>query len=270
MKSSILAVLAIGFFFLTGCQKEHVQKNGALTLELAGAKNGGAGPETSIKSGLLFWYPFNGNANDASGNGSNGAVNGPTLTKDRYGRKNSAYYFSGGGDIRTSNAGPSGNPNTSVSFWMKTNTQRWGSIIGWGNNSTPSYAFHVSVNLVPGSIDFSTGGQNPVAYDNGISFANDYSTNTWSHYVVTYDGTLGANVLSASVYKNGLKMTTVLKSVVYPFATNIQNIPNMTIGGGFDISFPTAPFEGSLDDIRVYGRVLTAAEITYLAKNKCD
>jgi hypothetical protein len=45
--------------------------------------------------GLVAFYPFSGNANDASGNGHNGAVNGATLTTDRYGNANSAYYFDG-------------------------------------------------------------------------------------------------------------------------------------------------------------------------------
>lgn len=31
-----------------------------------------------IKTGLIAYYPFNGNANDESGNGNNGAVNGAT------------------------------------------------------------------------------------------------------------------------------------------------------------------------------------------------
>jgi hypothetical protein len=33
--------------------------------------------------GLVAWYPFNGNANDESGNGNDGTVNGATLTADR-------------------------------------------------------------------------------------------------------------------------------------------------------------------------------------------
>jgi hypothetical protein len=32
--------------------------------------------------GLVAWYPFNGNANDESGNGNNGTVNGAWLIKN--------------------------------------------------------------------------------------------------------------------------------------------------------------------------------------------
>jgi Tol biopolymer transport system component len=40
--------------------------------------------------GLIAFYPFNGNANDESGNGNDGTVNGATLTTDRFGNENSA------------------------------------------------------------------------------------------------------------------------------------------------------------------------------------
>ena len=43
--------------------------------------------------GLVAYYPFNGNANDESGNGNNGVVHGATLTTDRFGNANAAYDF---------------------------------------------------------------------------------------------------------------------------------------------------------------------------------
>jgi hypothetical protein len=46
-------------------------------------------------NGLIGWWPFNGNANDESGNGNNGTVNGSTLASDRNGVSNSAYSFNG-------------------------------------------------------------------------------------------------------------------------------------------------------------------------------
>ena len=46
-------------------------------------------------NGLVGWWPFNGNANDESGNGNNGTVNVATLTSDRFGVVNKAYSFDG-------------------------------------------------------------------------------------------------------------------------------------------------------------------------------
>jgi hypothetical protein len=48
-----------------------------------------------ISDGLVAYYPFNGNANDESGNGNNGAVNGATLIADRFGNANKAYSLDG-------------------------------------------------------------------------------------------------------------------------------------------------------------------------------
>ena len=46
-------------------------------------------------NGLVGWWPFTGNANDESGNGNNGTVNGATLTSDRFGNAGKAYSFNG-------------------------------------------------------------------------------------------------------------------------------------------------------------------------------
>ena len=51
-----------------------------------------------LNDGLVAYYPFNGNANDESGNGNDGSVNGATLTEDRFDNENSAYSFDGVND----------------------------------------------------------------------------------------------------------------------------------------------------------------------------
>ena len=51
--------------------------------------------QINLDSGLVAHYPFNGNANDESGNGNDGTVNGATLTTDRFGNANKAYSFDG-------------------------------------------------------------------------------------------------------------------------------------------------------------------------------
>jgi hypothetical protein len=48
-----------------------------------------------ITNGLVAYYPFDGNANDASGNGNNGTVYGATLTADRFGVQGKAMAFNG-------------------------------------------------------------------------------------------------------------------------------------------------------------------------------
>ena len=52
-------------------------------------------PNYVSTNGLVGYWPFNGNANDESGNGNNGTVNGATLTTDKNGISNRAYSFDG-------------------------------------------------------------------------------------------------------------------------------------------------------------------------------
>jgi gliding motility-associated-like protein len=52
-------------------------------------------PSYISTSGLIAWYPFNGNSNDESGNALNGIVSGATLTSDRFGVSNQSYSFNG-------------------------------------------------------------------------------------------------------------------------------------------------------------------------------
>lgn len=43
---------------------------------------------------LIAWYPFNGNADDLSGNGNNGFAVSATLNSDRFNNANTAYELS--------------------------------------------------------------------------------------------------------------------------------------------------------------------------------
>ena len=52
-------------------------------------------PSYVPSDGLVAYYPFNGNVNDASGNGNDGVNTGAVLTIDRHGNSDSAFYFSG-------------------------------------------------------------------------------------------------------------------------------------------------------------------------------
>ena len=94
-------------------------------------------------NGLVGYWPFNGNANDVSGNGNNGTVNGATLTTDRFGNANSAYSFDGVDDFINKNNWSSlnGNQDFSVNFWLKyLPSTGWMVSFGQPQNSN---AFHI-------------------------------------------------------------------------------------------------------------------------------
>ena len=87
-------------------------------------------PSYVSTNGLVGYWPFNGNAQDASGNGNHGTVNGATLSTDRNSLTNSAYFFT------TDNWSPGSqlseifipyspnisSPNISVMAWINPST----------------------------------------------------------------------------------------------------------------------------------------------------
>jgi len=102
-------------------------------------------------NGLVAWYPFSGNANDESGNGNNGAVNGASLDLDRFGNAQSAYSFDGLNDdiLVPHNAQFNSYPLT-INLWMKSNGDADGGILltkyccsnwqGWDIQVSPTNA----------------------------------------------------------------------------------------------------------------------------------
>ncbi len=100
-----------------------------------------------INDGLIADYPFNGNANDESGNGNNGTVYEAVLTTDRFGNLDSAYSFDGVDDyIDIGNNVKPAIPAT-VSAWVNINSQGSNGIFGNDSWTTWDYnGIHITIN----------------------------------------------------------------------------------------------------------------------------
>jgi hypothetical protein len=215
-------------------------------------------------NGLVGYWPFNGNANDESGNGNNGTVNGATLTTDRFGNANSAYGFDGLSNfIQTINSGPTGT-GISVSYWYKSiQTNENIGVVVFGGNSWASY-FEVTHNHWSSQQGPCNG---PAITGGGTLFnpGSNYNPNNgnWHHVLVVLpNGSTSFN--QTQFYLDG-----VLLNGSCSFANYGAPIPN--IGSANPIKFgcswqPAHPnyYNGTLDDISIYNRALTPAEITQL------
>jgi hypothetical protein len=73
-------------------------------------------------NGLVGYWPFSGNANDASGNGNNGTVNGATLTTDRFGSINNSYQFIENTDMISISNTTINPQDFTISGWCKLNS----------------------------------------------------------------------------------------------------------------------------------------------------
>ena len=215
-------------------------------------------------NGLVGWWPFNGNANDESGNGNNGTVNGATLSADRFGNVAQAYSFDGYNDeVRVPNQSVLNLiGDFSISGWYKTsvfpsyNTSH--TIIGKRDDGlsccSPNVPYHLSVNYAQNGVDF----RKPcLAVANGsYNFCQSDSTVSlyqWINIALTY------SFDTCRIYMNGILSHAA-------FFSNSYRSPNSSdlLIGSINRAYGDEYMNGQLDDIGIWNRALTQQEITDL------
>jgi len=215
-------------------------------------------------TGLLGWWPFNGNANDESGNGNNGTVNGATLTTDRYGNTSSAYNFNGN-YIRTLQPGPLGGGSRTVSFWLNMNNNSLVShSISYGSNASGGTRFSIAVQPACSSA---------VGTDINL-IASSISTNgaldigNWHHMVIVFDSAQNQNIEDIKYYLDGVLINQLCGNVnTTGSVINTGSSEPLTFGRYCDLQSTQNNgylFYGSLDDIGIWNRALTQQEVTNL------
>jgi len=216
-------------------------------------------------NGLVGWWGFNGNANDESGNGNHGTVNGSTLTTDRFGNQNGAYSFDGVNDFIQLPNNPSIAPqNISVSCWFKINSTTTNQTLirlrfsGYSITYNFTFQFGSIASDKLATNFFITGGANYAQ-----PFSNVVNDNNWHNIVFTFDGLIysvyidGNQTFSASNFGSG--------SLLYNNSGN-----GYAIGRDGDNS--NWYFGGLFDDLGIWNRALTQQEITnlYNAQSPCQ
>jgi hypothetical protein len=207
-------------------------------------------PPIDLTTGLVAYYPFSGNAGDSSGNGNHGTVNGATLATDRFGKVNSAYSFAS-----STISVPykpylafSDTKKFSVSIWIFTGiNNRNTHYLGMRQPGAQTQFWQLYSPSTGIGFNSWTGGT-----INGVFAQNQQiPLNQWTNVVGTYDSGVW------KLYLNGILIQSANNIAAF---NNDVNTP-LTIGnsGNFE------PFNGLLDDVRIYIKALTQAEITYLA-----
>jgi hypothetical protein len=232
----IAVLLAVGFFSATTSQAQ-----------------------TFLTNGLVAYYPFNGNANDASGNGNNGTVYGATLTPDRFGNPNAAYYFNGTNsyiDIPQNSVLNSLTTNFTLSAWIWQQSAKpdgyrildkntAGEPAGWtldtdGCNGNPGDGLRLQGAYVETASACDVSGQTA------------YSLMQWHHVVATVSGTNGWVYLDGTLDGSGI----------------VGNIPVNTLDVFIGLAHPGRGsgfwFNGDIDDVRIYNVTLSSNEVAQL------
>ncbi len=218
-------------------------------------------PPSWLNEGLVAYYPFDGYANDASGNGNDGTVNDVTLVADRHGAGGNAAGFAG--SSASISVMPSSSLNSipvdtyTVGFWIRTNAEQQDSYIvsrNAGNNSQWAFIY-TQESGTRSTVNLSTGfGQNDIP---GAPKKNTHvgvTVDQWSSIVFVTDRD------QTTIYMNGTDQRAIRPGLTWPTIPNTE----LLIGGTVHEGRSANAFTGQLDDIRIYNRALSASEVTSL------
>ena len=197
-------------------------------------------------NGLVGYWPFNGNANDTSGNVNNGTVNRAALTSDRFGNLNSAYSFLQNQTITVPD-------NTSFHLTQNLSISIWVYCLANGQTLIrKGYDYGIDI----GNITDTQSGLYPIFFTPNLFTQSPLKLNTWNHIVAV------RNNSSRFVYINGILNSTLNNSTSFAITNNL-----LTIG-----SWNGEPINAKLDDIGIWNRALTQDEITnlYYSEKSCQ
>ena len=249
--------------FLKQIKKTTVLITTMLLIFVVGCKKGIDNPEPQkdyleygkvIKKGLIAYYPFDGNANDYSGNKYDGVVNGPSNSIGRFGQQGGALKFNGIDDyIEIPYFSNFNSDSGTVCFWIKTtesiNENKKASVIS--KIDTVGFGYILNVN---GFHDF--------WFDykiQNLKAAESMQTNYWE------DG----KYLFLAVTFSTTKLTMYCQR--YPTVENTFEIGELRFNNnnqplfiGKSLISQYEYFEGEIDDLLIYNRALNKDEILEL------
>lgn len=228
-------------------------------------------------NGLVGYWPFNGNANDESGNGHHGTVNGAVLTTDRFGNSESAYSFDGSsqiyneGNLRTLF---DNNNSYSINIWFKASENNELLLFACdGNNSYPYKRTYIRLDIRDERNTIVYGRYNDATMiqygDVAVWFQlpKIIDLNTWYYLSINYDG---ADVTGYLDSQSLTKIENVGWSKDHNKSMGGPDALTKGVKFGNNYQNNNPPFEGKIDDIIIYDRILGSAEVNQIYyENTC-
>lgn len=222
--------------------------------------------QVNLNSGLVAHYPFNGNANDVTGNNHHGQlINGLQLAADRFGTPNSAYQFDGVDDyIKVLDNGAFSSPTFSLVLWFQSQSNALQNLVGKrqfttvGGTGGAQYQFFINYPPFPGIGSNLVGNNSSCSSISSSSYINTDSwicTNKWYCAVITFDGS------RHKIYIDGV----LKKDEPTAFNSFLACSSDLRFGNWWQGDL--LPYKGLMDDIRWYNRSLSQAEVTALYGN---
>jgi hypothetical protein len=229
---------------------------------------------------LEAYFPFNGNAADATGHCHDAAVAGASLTPDRGGAVDKAYLFDNDDMIVLAREQGLDLSKFTIGFWFKVNAlpRPWRPCPGVGccakqtlitksSGQSPDHDggnFNLSIFKCGGSSTVTLayvhanapapGTTGPLQFTN-IKDPKSFGVGQWQHAAVTYDGT------TVRIFLNGNLSSSTSAP---PPALNNQPVRLGRTGVVAAAEEFNQPFQGVLDEVRIYNDALPAAEVAKL------
>ena len=254
--------VAAGTYSITASKSAYVPNSAQITISTG--KGGKADiPLTFIGTGnsdaLVAYYPFNGNAKDATGHGHDGINSGATLTTDRHGNANRAFRFGDSTFVTVPHDDRLNLPGTesfTISAWAKLEGAQadYTGIVAKGRqrNPFPGYMLVVRNLHNPGNVAGGAVGDQGELLAFGKSKLDD---GAWHCITMVYNDVLK----QLKLYVDGsLQSTTTLSAL----STAFSNTEPLLIGIERNRHIW---FTGAIDEVRVYRVALTAIEVETLA-----
>jgi uncharacterized delta-60 repeat protein len=203
-----------------------------------------------ISYGIVAYYPFNGDANDLSGNGFNGLVNGANLSSDRFGNGAKAYRFTSPQNIQFTNIPLTRSVDWTICAWMTSDSiSQSGIAVGLGHDDgTVAGADGMEIGITADA-GF-TNGSAYFGYINGNPVANSQyitATNQWHQVALVNDA--GVSRLYVDSTEVGSTSGTAALAPT-----------SFTIGSATGMRY----FAGKVDEVRIYNRPLSSSDMQML------
>jgi len=211
------------------------------------------------KNGLVAYYPFCGDAKDWSGHNYDGIVTGAISVPDRYDYNNRAYQFKGLGkdqNILFNFTGLEGKTANTVAMWVKKDD--WGSLYAAelypATGDKPGTNLNCTVSSKNNVIFVQVG-----TYGGQITYEANTSDLKWHHYVWVLPLIENPKLSNYMIYQDGVLLNKKVDSV--------DSDLNFKKGGPVSLGYYAITSKlngGSVDDIFIYDRYLSNAEIQQL------
>ncbi len=207
----------------------------------------------NINDGLIAYFPFNGDGNDASGYGHHGTVLGALPAADRFANQNSAYFFSNGTEVALPNVFKYS--SMTFSAWIRTSA---------GSTSRQVFTIYEDATHCL-ALGQTWRNDNLYLWERygGTDFRWVINSGTgtaplqqWHHVAFTLDaGTDSASLYVDSVLRGHAKMSGYSPA-------SFDTITHTSIGHAYYSSDQAQDaYDGAIDEVKIYNRALSHFEI---------